>query len=145
MGELNPQLVKGVHNSIREDANGKIWDATSNGLFIINPDDNSYRRLTPNDGLSDIYVSTIVFDNENNAWVGTHGGLNRVDTDFNVTPFYGQNDMSDNDYFSATISPDGNRLLFSGEKGITLLEPAKLKKPMFENDIFYLRDISQWE
>ncbi len=136
LGELNPQLVKGVHNSIREDANGKIWDATSNGLFIINPDDNSYRRLTPNDGLSDIYVSTIVFDNENNAWVGTHCGLNRVDTDFNVTPFYGQNDMSDNDYFSATISPDGNRLLFSGEKGITLLEPAKLKKPMFENDIF---------
>lgn len=136
LGELYPQLIKGVHNSIREDGNGRIWDATSSGLFVIDPNKKTCRRLTPNDGLSDIYVSTIAFDNENNAWVGTHGGLNRITPDFSVTPFYGRNDMSDNDFFSSAISPDGNILLFSGEKGITMLSPAQLKKPMFETDIF---------
>lgn len=136
LSDINPQMVKGVHNSIREDRNGNIWDATSNGLFIINPKDNSYKRLTPKDGLSDINVSTIIFDTDGNAWVGTHDGLNRVDSTFSIIPFYGRNDMSDSDYFSATISADSSRLLFSGEKGITLFEPAKLKKPEFERDIF---------
>lgn len=136
LSERHPQMIKGVHNNIAEDSHGNIWDATSNGLFIINPTDLTYERLTPNEGLSDINVSTIVFDADGNAWVGTHDGLNRVDSDFNVIPFYGKNDMSDSDYFSAAASSDRSKLLFSGEKGITILEPAKLKKPMFEREIF---------
>lgn len=133
--DLYPQLIKGVHNSIREDEKGRIWDATSNGLYIIDPNDKTCSRLTPRDGLSDIYVSTIIFDTENNAWLGTHGGLNRVSPDFTVTPFYGRKDMSDDDFFSSTISPDGSTLIFSGEEGITILSPAQLKNPVFENSI----------
>lgn len=136
LGELYPQLIKGVHNSIKEDSKGRIWDATSNGLFIIDPSSKTCSRLTPNDGLSDIYVSTIELDGENFAWVGTHGGLNRIAPDFSVIPFSGRNDMSNNDYFSSTISPDGSKLLFSGEKGITILSPAQLIKTSFENGVY---------
>lgn len=136
LSEKHQQMIKGVHNNIAEDSDGNIWDATSIGLFIINPDKLTYERLTPNEGLSDINVSTIVFDADGYAWAGTHDGLNQIDRDFNVIPFYGKNDMSDSDYFSATASSDKSKLLFSGEKGITILEPAKLKKPMFERDIF---------
>lgn len=136
LSELYPQMVKGVHNSITEDHDGNIWDATSNGLFIINPTDNSYHRLTPNEGLSDINVSTVVIDADGKAWAGTHNGINQVDSSLNVITFYGKNDISDSDYFSSTVSSDGHQLLFSGEKGITILEPQKLKKPVFEHDIF---------
>lgn len=136
ISDKHPQLTKGVHNSFAEDKLGRIWDATSNGLFIFNPSDSSIYRLTPNEGLSDISASTIVFDASDNAWVGTHDGLNRINPNLDIIPFYGKNDMSDNDYSSATISTDGSHLIFSGDKGLTLLDPDKLNKPMFERDIY---------
>lgn len=131
----NPIMVKGVHNSIAEDPVGNIWVATSNGLYIINPDNYSYRRLTPKEGLCDSYVSTIVFDSDGDAWVGTHEGISRVDANLCVTSFYGKNDAADRDYFSATPATDGKRLMFSGENGITIIEPELLKKASFERDI----------
>ena len=79
LSDLHPQLSKGVHNSFAEDASGNVWDASSHGLFIFNQSDSisdtPFRRITPNEGLSDIYVSTVVFDTAGNAWVGTHDGL----------------------------------------------------------------------
>ena len=131
-----PHLIKGVHNSFAEDREGNIWDATSNGLFIISPDYKQIRRLTPNEGLSDIYASTVLFDTNGNAWIGTHDGLNCVDRNLNVVTFYGKNDIADSDYSSAVVSTDGSHLIFSGDKGLTFLEPAKLNKPMFEREIF---------
>ncbi len=136
VSERNPIMVKGVHNSIAEDSLGNIWVATSNGLYIINPDNYSYRRLTPKEGLCDSYVSTIVFDSDGDAWVGTHDGISRVDGNLNVTSFYGRNDAADRDYFSATPAADGKRLMFSGENGITIIEPSLMKKASFERDIF---------
>lgn len=137
ISDMHSPMVKGVHLSIAEDAKGNIWDATSTGLFIINPADYSYKRLTTKEGLADNYVSNVIFDSSGNAWVGTHNGINRVDSVFNIIPFYGRNDMSDNEYFSSTRSNDGQQLLFSGEKGITILNPAKLNNPTLpERDIF---------
>lgn len=131
----HPQMIKCVHNSIAEDSAGNIWDATSNGLFIINPDDLSFNRLTPKEGLSDILVSTILFDKTGNAWAGTHNGINRIDPNLNIIPFSGKNDIADSDYYHAVAMPDDSRLLFCGEKGLTILEPDKLNKPL-EQDIF---------
>lgn len=140
LSDLHPQLSKGVHNSFAEDASGNVWDASSHGLFIFNQSDSisdtPFRRITPNEGLSDIYVSTVVFDTAGNAWVGTHDGLNRVDPNLNITTFYGKNDMSDIDYSSAIMSADSTHLIFSGDKGLTMLEPDKLNKSMFERSIF---------
>ncbi len=44
--------------------------------------------------------------------------------------------MSDNDYFSSGKSPDHRKLIFSGEKGLTVLSPSELKKPRFDKEIF---------
>lgn len=129
ISDMHSPMVKGVHLSIAEDTKGNIWDATSTGLFIINPADYSYKRITTKEGLADNYVSNVIFDSTGNAWVGTHNGINRVDSVFNIIPFYGRNGMSDNEYFSSTRSNDGQQLLFSGEKGITILNPAKLNTP----------------
>lgn len=137
ISDMHSPMVKGVHLSMAEDAAGNIWDATSTGLFIINPDDYSYKRLTTKEGLADNYVSNVIFDQSGNAWLGTHNGINRVDPNFNIVPFYGRNDMSDNEYFSSARSNDNSHLLFSGEKGITILDPAKLNNPTLpERDIF---------
>ncbi|MDE5982431.1 MAG: hypothetical protein K2G92_04885, partial [Duncaniella sp.] len=137
ISDMHSPMVKGVHLSMAEDAAGNIWDATSTGLFIINPDDYSYKRLTTKEGLADNYVSNVIFDQSGNAWLGTHNGINRVDSNFNIVPFYGRNDMSDNEYFSSARSNDNSHLLFSGEKGVTILDPAKLNNPPLpERDIF---------
>ncbi len=136
VSERFPQMIKGVHNSITEDAHGNIWDATSNGIFIISSDVDSCRRLTPNEGLSDINVSTVIFDGDDNAWISTYGGLDRVSPSLDITHFHGRNDMSDSEYFSTIKSADNKKLLFSGERGITIIEPEKLKKPEHDYNIF---------
>lgn len=138
VGELYPAVINGVHNSITQDIFGRIWDATSTGIFIFDTDRKIKIHLSTVNGLSDIYVSTIVFDRDHDAWVGTHGGLNRIATirdKFEITPFYSRNDMSDNDYYSSAISPDG-QLIFSGEKGLTTLSPQELKLPKSDKEIF---------
>lgn len=141
VSEMHPVMIKGVHLSMAEDRNGNIWDATSSGLYIIRPSDYSYRRLTTNEGLADNYVSNVIFDTSGNAWIGTHNGINRVDSGFNIVPFYGRNDMSDNDYFSSVISSDRSRLLFSGEKGVTILDPAKLSAPALPDRKIFISGI----
>lgn len=142
ISDLHPAMIKGVHNTITEDPDGNIWAATSNGLYIINPDDYSYRRLTKKEGLCDSNVSTIAFDSDGNAWVGTHDGVNRIDKDFKVTVFYGKNDIADSDYFSVASNLGGvKRLIFSGENGLTLINPEVLKTPPPEGDSFFISNI----
>ncbi len=136
VSERFPQMIKGVHNSITEDAHGNIWDATSNGIFIISSDVDSCRRLTPNEGISDINVSTVIFDGDDNAWISTYGGLDRVSPSLDITHIHGRNDMSGSEYFSAIKSADNKKLLFSGERGITIIEPEKIKKPEHDYNIF---------
>lgn len=135
ISKKRPEMIKGVHNAISEDSCGNIWSASSNGLFIINPDEQTFKHLSAAEGLCDSSVSTIVFDRDGDAWVGTHDGINRIDSALHITSFYGRNDIEDSDYFSATVMSDGQRLLFSGEKGLTLIDPVGLKNFVAEREI----------
>lgn len=131
-----PQLNKGVHNAIAEGPDGKIWDATSYGLFIIDPDNFTHSRLTTNEGLSDILLSSIVFDKDGNAWVGTHDGINRIDSRRNITVFRANDNMADIDYASAATAGDGVNLLFGGNNGLTLFNPRTLKTPTMDYETY---------
>ncbi|MCM1355977.1 MAG: helix-turn-helix domain-containing protein [Staphylococcus sp.] len=137
-------MQKGVHNSFGEDKKGRIWDASSNGIIMIDPDDFSYERLTTKDGLSETFCSSIIFDNDGNAWVGTNEGINRIDPKGEVTVFRAGSYMSDIGYSSACAGGDGQDLFFSGNNGVTFFNPATLSSHRSDLDIsisgFYLND-----
>lgn len=115
----HPAMVKAVHNAFAEGWDGRIWDATSNGVFIIEPKNNECVHLTPKEGLSDLYNGSIVIDKDGYAWVGSNREINRIDKDYNITRYKGKGADSDNDYRSAAWNPEQNRVLFAGTKGIT--------------------------
>lgn len=64
--------------SIREDNYGMIWTGTfDHGLFRINPEEGSSRRITENDGLVNNNVLSISIHNDT-LWAATLGGATRI-------------------------------------------------------------------
>ena len=69
------------------DNEGWIWLGTyKNGLIIINPGQNVFsknddiiKRISMNEGLLGYYIESINQDKEGNIWVGSEGGLNRIE------------------------------------------------------------------
>ncbi|MDE6268818.1 MAG: response regulator [Muribaculaceae bacterium] len=148
ISDLHPALVKGVHNDIAEDPQGRIWVASSHGIYIIDPSDPSFpfTRLTTSEGLSDNYVSTISIDDNGYAWAATHDGINRISPDFTVTTFNTRPHVSDSGYFSSVYSPADRRVYFSGENGIASVNPEVAEKsvgkdaPGIKVSAIYLND-----
>ena len=69
-----------------EDRSGRIWLATSAGLFVVGPaDSRGTRRVTPppsqTDGLPGGLVSSLLQDSRGTLWAGTSSGLVRMALD----------------------------------------------------------------
>ena len=58
---------------IEEDLWGNIWIATDHGLSRIQED--SIQNFAWNSDLNDSNINTILFDNSDNLWIGSRGGL----------------------------------------------------------------------
>ena len=69
-------------NSVFEDARGRIWVGTLNGLSVIDPANGTVRRFrhVPGDpaSLSGDLVRAVHQSPDGTLWVGTHSGLNQV-------------------------------------------------------------------
>lgn len=75
-------IIPGVQHvtptSITEDREGKIWVGTeSRGVLLLDAD--SVRHYGIREGLLSNLVNLLVCDAENNVYVGTNRGLNRID------------------------------------------------------------------
>jgi ligand-binding sensor domain-containing protein/two-component sensor histidine kinase len=80
--------------SILQDARG-TWIAGINGILLLRPD-GSLRRFTTQDGLPNVFVLTLCEDRAGNLWVGTYGGLSRLDGDHFISP--ARDDKEDRDW-----------------------------------------------
>lgn len=120
----DPQLCKVAHKSIAEDKNGNVWSATSKGLFIIDAKELYYRHLSVKDGLPDMYLYSIAFDNSGNAWIGTHDDVTRIDPSRQVSAYKIGGNIDDFGFSCATINDE--RVILSGNKGIAIFLPSRL-------------------
>lgn len=127
LSHLHPQLCKGVHNSIAEKGDGTVWSATSNGLFIIDPEDWSYRHISVKDGLPDMFVSSIAFDNSRHAWIGTHEEMAQIEPSLQIRTHRIGGNIDDFGFSCAIIDQD--RVILSGNKGITIFHRKRLSRP----------------
>ncbi len=120
----DPQLCKVAHKSIAEDKNGNVWSATSKGLFIIDAKELYYRHLSVKDGLPDMYLYSISFDNSGNAWIGTHDDVTRIDPSRQVSAYKIGGNIDDFGFSCTTINDE--RVILSGNKGIAIFLPSRL-------------------
>jgi ligand-binding sensor domain-containing protein len=82
---LGSQDLRGnMITSILQDARG-TWIAGINGILLLRPD-GSLRRFTTQDGLPNVFVLTLCEDRAGNLWVGTYGGMSRLDGDHFISP-----------------------------------------------------------
>src|SRR5579883_3265370 len=92
---LGPRDLHGnMITSILRDSRG-TWMAGINGMLLLRPD-GSLRRFTTKDGLPNVFILALCEDRSGNLWVGTYGGLSRLQGDRFVSP--ARDDKEDRDW-----------------------------------------------
>ena len=116
---------------IREDLNGNIWIATSNGLNKFNPATNNFSQLGEKDGLSSSNLKAIGIDNEGYLWVSGIKGISKIELDDQLNnPVIVNYDVKDGlqgyEFLqNAFLKDNSGKLYFSGIDGFNAFYPGK--------------------
>ncbi|MCG8468952.1 MAG: ATP-binding protein [Gemmatimonadetes bacterium] len=111
---------------------GALWIGTQGGgLFRHEPISGTTRRWTAVDGLPHNHVEAILEDEIGDIWVSTNGGLGRYSPSEDSWRTFDWADglQSDRFFANAAWKDDGGRLYFGGERGVTSVEPARIREP----------------
>lgn len=118
-----------------EDLKGNIWIGTQTKGVIVYNGEEIIKRFTQNDGLLSDLVTQLNIDNDNNIYIGTSRGLNKINTDGNIITYTEKSgftgiEAKDNASYK---DKDGN-LWFGTVKGVTKYQPssdnAKVTEPL---------------
>ena len=116
--------------TIYSDKNGTIWVGSRKGLSKFAYEENKFisylHVIWDTTGLSNNLVQSIYFQNkfaENSLWIGTNGGLNKLNTETDVFTHYTENDGLANDNIQAIQEDIHGNIWFSTNKGISKLNP----------------------
>lgn len=119
--------------AIAEDADGRIWLGTEEGLNIINPETGSVTGVTQDlvnpTRLNDNAIYCIVPDRNNNIWIGTYfGGINMLNANYNrfswVPPGYDSRSLSGKAIRRIVEPVKGELWLASEDGGINIYNTA---------------------
>jgi len=69
-----PGLPRTLVTDIVEDAGGKLWVATFEGIVVLGKD-GAPQRIAKEDGLPNKWVNALLLDRAGRMWAGTRGGL----------------------------------------------------------------------
>lgn len=103
-------------------AGGRVYLPSKDGLHILEPARNIWRKLGPENGLAGEMVSVVFSDAENNVWLGFLGdGLSRWLSHDNWEGWTTQEGLNSNTVW--TMLRDGARALWAGtDNGINFME-----------------------
>lgn len=130
-------LLSGVAvNSVRQDRNGIVWAATSQGLYRIQGAQSAIVNYRQADGLSSNNLLSMEIDNDGTLWIGTSSGLCQFisDNDFStarsnykVRNYFKSDGLQGNEFYkgASAIWGDG-QLAFGGTGGMTVFSPQDI-------------------
>ena len=126
--------------SLQEDSQHHIWIGTfSNGLYELNPKDNSLQHFTMQDGLPGNTILGILESTPNELWLSTNNGLSKFDkrkktfTNYNVF-----NGLQNSEYnFNAYYQTQSGDMLFGGINGYTRFSPKAIQQNDFVPPIVF--------
>lgn len=115
--------------SIAEDAGKQFWIGTSSGLYLYDPDKDTFiKRELPNELQNSIINAIVPY--ENRLWVSTNKGIISYDTkEKQIKNFISNNDLGGTNFIrsSSYLSP-WNEIFFGGGKGAYSFFPNEIKK-----------------
>lgn len=123
-------MVDRTVRAIVEDEHGMLW-LGSWGMGITRYDRKSgqTRTFLESDGLPNLFVKSLALDGRGHLWIGTEQGLSRFTLPDGPFQNFTEEEGLQGYFFLAGSScraADG-RLYFGGEKGLTIVDPARFK------------------
>ncbi len=118
-----------------EDKDGNIWVGTLAKGVIVLKDKQVIRTITENDGLLSNMINQLNVDENNNVFIGTSRGLNKIDTKGNIHIYTEKSGFIGIEAkLNATYKDSDNNLWFGTIKGVTKyqpkLEPKNISEPI---------------
>ncbi len=126
----HPQLNQKYINVLHKDPQGRVWVGTYNGGLFYSSDKQSTQwiQIAEKDGLPGNNVTGILSDDEGNLWIGSDGGIARIDSKtLAINAIQPETGAAAAPYEAAAQSTSGD-LLFGGNNGITVVTPSLWKK-----------------
>jgi signal transduction histidine kinase/ligand-binding sensor domain-containing protein/DNA-binding response OmpR family regulator len=118
-------------NSILKDSDKAYWIATmSDGLFYYDLKNDSLRNYNQSNGLSSNHIYSIEKDEENNLWISSEKGLNKLNPSTGKIVYFTKSDGLASDKFlpNSSFRCSTGELLFGGMDGTVLFNPSKTEK-----------------
>ncbi|MDX9847320.1 MAG: two-component regulator propeller domain-containing protein [Tenuifilaceae bacterium] len=107
-------------NTIFCDSEGLIWMGTYNRLSVYNPENNTFRTLSVDNGfLPNNIIYYVTEDSRKNIWIGTNDGLVRYDKRTDKAKFFTTNDGLSNNVICAILEDNNEQLWISTHHGIS--------------------------
>ncbi|MEO5817916.1 MAG: two-component regulator propeller domain-containing protein [Gemmatimonadaceae bacterium] len=113
-------------HAIVEASDGNLLIATEGGGFVIF-DPRTHRKTlygAGKDGLSSNQVTSIVESEPGIVWIGTYGGLDRLDRRTNTFQHFTDADGLASTFVAGLALDDAHQLWVSSDRGITRFDPA---------------------
>lgn len=136
-------LVSNLILMLTMDDQQRIWASSEVGVNLISQDFKVSRVFNRKDGLKNDAVWSLVYDNNKSVWLGTSGGLIRINTsDFsyeNYVPSDGAQGLEFN--FGAAWLSENGRVFIGGSKGFNQFYPQDISPDLSPANLV-LTDIS---
>jgi signal transduction histidine kinase len=129
------------------DNQNNMWIATYDiGLHCIkNNDLENIIQISSNEGLNDNTILSVIKDNDENLWVGTNKGINKIDlTHFNefskydVVPFNNEDGFAGIETVQAGVMKDNKgKVWFVNIDGLLVFDPEKVVKNQNAPNLYF--------
>ncbi len=138
-------LSNNTVTAILPNPNGEVWAATQDGISIINPEDDTIRKIGYVDGLGGYEFSEGSFAGEDYMYFGGSHGVNAIPYDYSLSESYvpkiyitGIEDTIDTDFGQINILNDQSIILSYDQNFIVFSFMALDFDGTHENDYYYM-------
>jgi signal transduction histidine kinase/ligand-binding sensor domain-containing protein len=113
--ESPPNKTNGYTQSSTVARNGDVWFGTQGSGIIQVRGGEIVNQLQTKNGLSDDYIRGLQFDDDDNLWVCTNSGIDKLGVDLEVLRSYNENDLPNS--FCTTIIKNSDGAIWAGTFG----------------------------
>lgn len=124
-------------NIINLDSKSRLWFGSANGLNLYDPETETFKVYTVEDGLCDNTINGILEDNNGFLWLTTNKGLSKFDPE-NLTfrNFDKTDGLQGNEYnYTSQWKATDGTLYFGGKSGFDMFNPDDIKDNPRKPDI----------
>ncbi|RYD94607.1 MAG: hybrid sensor histidine kinase/response regulator, partial [Sphingobacteriales bacterium] len=130
-------------NGIFEDSRHRLWITTENGLNLLNPAGNNFKRYTKANGLPSNVTYAILEDAHKKLWISSSNGLVKFDPETQGVKVFSKSSglLSDQFNYSSAFQDSNGQMYFGSVKGLISFNPAAFTQntfspPLYITDIF---------